>query len=68
MEIKFDNQLQTHIADLIWEAESENQVSEILAIYGKDAQVVLDMILAETFDQVLDTDMAMEQLNKILKV
>ena len=65
MEIKFYNPLQVHIADLFWEADTEDKVKEILTLYGKDAETVMNMIVAETLDQVFDTAQAETILNQI---
>lgn len=66
MQIKFNNPLQVHIADLLWEADSNN-IDKILSIYGKDAHVVYHMLLAESFDLFNDTDIAFEVLKNIFE-
>lgn len=62
MELQLSNKLQHHIADLLWKAETQSEVNKIIATYGSDAKVVFDMMLAEHFDQISDTDLAEEIL------
>ncbi len=62
MELQLSNKLQHHIADLLWKAETQSEVNKIMATYGSDATVVFDMMLAEHFDQISDTDLAEEIL------
>ena len=64
MELQLSNQLQHHIADLLWEAKDGNEVTEILFTYGKDAMVVYEMMIAAHFDNIMETDLAMELLSK----
>lgn len=35
MEIKFANSLQSHIADLMWDAKDLEMVKKIITVYGK---------------------------------
>jgi hypothetical protein len=55
MELKLQNATQVKIADLLWVAETQEEVNVILKVFGRDARVVYDMMLAATFDQVSDT-------------
>lgn len=66
MEIKFANELQVHIADLMWNADKE-MVKNILAVYGKEGEVVHNMLLAESFDSFNETDLAQIVLKNIFK-
>lgn len=68
MEIKFQNALQSHIADLMWNAKDMSTVNKILSIYGKDAHIVYHMLLAETFDGFDETEIASAVLANIFKV
>jgi len=68
MEIKFQNALQSHIADLMWNAKDMSTVNKILSIYGRDAHVVYHMLLAETYDSFDETDIASAILEKIFRV
>ena len=67
MKIVFKNEVQTQIADMIWNAQNPYEIDMILRLYGHDAQVVYNMILAETFDQFFETDIAEAVLDKIFK-
>ena len=58
MELQLANQLQHHIADLLWKAESKEKVKDIIKVYGRDAEVVFHMIMAHYFDNEMDTDLA----------
>lgn len=66
MEIQFKTKLQSHIADLLWEAEDMDKVESIIKVYGRDGRVVYDMIMAEYIDQETETDLAMDVLKKIM--
>ncbi len=68
MEIKFQNALQSHIADLMWNAKDMSTINKILSIYGRDAHVVYHMLLAETYDGFDETDIASAVLEKIFRV
>lgn len=64
MDIELSNKLQHHIADLMWKAKDIDAVQSIIKIYGKDAEIVLNMMLASTYDQVNSTDLAEKALQK----
>ena len=55
MELRLQNPAQVKIADLLWVAETQEEVNRILRVFGHDARVVYNMMLAATFDQVEDT-------------
>jgi hypothetical protein len=67
MELQLQNKHQVKIADLLWEAQDEASVNLILKTFGHDARVVYDMMIASTMDEVDDTDLAKQVLNKIFK-
>ena len=67
MEIKFATSTQSKIADLLWEAIDMAEVNKLLRVFGIDGHIVYNMILAHTFDQITDTDLAKPILDKILK-
>ena len=67
MELQLQNKHQVKIADLLWEAQDEASVNLILKTFGHDARVVYDMMIASTMDEVDDTDLAEQVLNKIFK-
>lgn len=65
MKIVFKNKLQAHVADLLWNAETDQQLKSIFAIYGKDAVTVQQMIIAHSLDEVNDTELAEIVINSI---
>lgn len=67
MEIVFANQLQTHIADLLWKTDSPEQVNHILKVYGKEAEVVYNMILAAYYDEDMNIDMSKPIIRAIME-
>lgn len=62
MELKLQNPAQVKIADLLWTAQTQDEVNAILRVFGHDAAVVYNMMLAATFDEVEDTSQAMALL------
>ncbi len=58
MELKLQSKIQCQIADLLWEAKSLEEVDKIIRVFGHDARVVYNMMVAATFDQVEDTQTA----------
>ena len=64
MELKLQNPAQHKIADLLWAAESMNEVEQILRVFGHDARVVYELMTAATFDDCEDTALATEVLDK----
>jgi hypothetical protein len=55
MELKLQNPDQIKIADLLWVAETQEEVNVILKVFGHDARVVYELMIAATYDQVEDT-------------
>jgi len=55
MELKLQNSAQHKIADLMWAAQSMDEVNTILRVFGHDARVVFEMMTAATFDDIEDT-------------
>lgn len=64
MEIQFKTAQQHAIADLLWTADSEGQVAEIIHQYGQVAVVVREMMIAAAFDEVNDLTDAQHVLGK----
>lgn len=65
MEFELQNAAQHKIADLLWVAQSQQEVNSILRVFGRDAEVVYNMMVAATFDQIDDTpdaDMVIQRL------
>jgi len=65
MELQLQNADQHRIADLLWNAKDQKEVKVILRLFGHDAQVVYNMMMAAYFDQINDTDLAESVLNSI---
>ena len=66
MELQLQNAAQHKIADLLWVAQSQEEVAVILKVFGKDAQVVYNLMLAASFDQVQETHLAERVLVDIM--
>lgn len=65
MELTLQNSLQHKIADMLWTAKDENSVKVILASYGKNAEIVYNMMIASVLDDIDDTELAMELINNL---
>ena len=65
MEIELRTDLQHHIAQLLWDAESTEKVRDIIKVYGKDAEIVFHMIMATYFDGIDDVDLAEEVIERV---
>ena len=53
------------IADLLWEAETTEELVSIMLVFGKEeVSVVKEMIVAATYDQMQDTDIANDYLKR----
>lgn len=65
MELKLRNQAQVKIADLLWSAQSTEEVDQILRVFGHDARVVFELMTAATFDEVESVDQAQSELARI---
>jgi len=59
MKIKFSNQLQCHIADLLWKTENLEDAMVLAKRFGPDGRVVLDMILAASLDDLVQDDVSL---------
>jgi len=66
MELQLQNEAQVKIADLLWAAESLKEVNSIIKVFGHDARVVYDMMIAATFDEVEDTQDASRVIQQIV--
>jgi hypothetical protein len=65
MELQLANKLQHHIADLLWKAPDKNTVKAIISIYGVDAHIVFNMMMAAYYDEVDAVDIAGPELERI---
>ena len=66
MELKLQNATQIAIADLFWVAQTQEEVNVILKVFGHDARVVYELMLAASFDQVQETHLAERVLVDIM--
>ena len=62
MDIQFKTHQQTVIADLLWNCETDREVNVVLRIFGLDAYIVKEMMLAEVYDDVDDVALAQHYL------
>lgn len=66
MELQLQNPAQHKIADLLWVAQSQDEVNAILRVFGHDARVVYEMMIAATFDEVDNTHDAQRVIQQLL--
>ena len=66
MELKLKNKTQVAIADLLWVAQSQEEVDVILKVFGHDARVVYELMTADACDQVQETHLAERVLVDIM--
>ena len=64
MELQLQNAAQHKIADLLWNAQDMKEVNMILRVFGHEAEVVYNLMVAATFDEVEDTGQAEALLEK----
>ena len=65
MELILDTPQQHAIADLLWSAQTEDEVAEIVGTYGHVAIVVRELMIAAAMDEVTDTDLAQDVLRNL---
>lgn len=65
MEIRFANDKQVAIADLLWAAHTQEEVNVVLRVFGADAVVVQQMMIAAALDEVNNVDQAKEILEAL---
>ena len=66
MELQLQNAAQHKIADLLWVAQSQQEVNAILRVFGHDARVVYEMMIAATFDEVEHTQDAERVIQRLV--
>jgi hypothetical protein len=64
MELNLQNKLHHQIADLLWEAKDRERIKDIVKVYGVDAVIVLNMMLAAYYDEVDAIDLVEPILQK----
>ena len=65
MEITFANKHQVEIADLLWAADTQAAADEIVRKFGREAEVVRQMIVAAAFDEITDVSDAAHVLENL---
>jgi hypothetical protein len=65
MEIRFANEKQCAIADLLWAAQSHDEAMAVIRVFGKEAEVVYHMLVAAEFDGVEDVTQAAQILENL---
>lgn len=53
---------QKRIVELLWSCQSQAEVNVVLRIFGLDAYIVREMMLAEVYDDVQDVALAQHYL------
>lgn len=66
MQLQLQNAAQSKIADLLWAAQTKQEVEVIMRVFGIDARIVYEMMLAATYDQVEETQLAERVLIDIM--
>lgn len=66
MDLILKTPAQAAIADLLWVAQTQEEVAVILKVFGHDARVVYDLMLAASFDEVKETHLAERVLVDIM--
>jgi hypothetical protein len=67
MELQLKTPAQVAIADLLWVAQTQEEVNVILKVFGHDARVVYELMIASAFDQVEETQQAERVLVDIMR-
>jgi hypothetical protein len=62
MDIQFRTAEQARIADLLWACQSQQEVNVVLRAFGLQAYIVKEMIIAASFDDVVDVAEAQQAL------
>lgn len=65
MELVLQTPQQHAIADLLWAAQTEEEVAEIVGTYGRVAVVVRELMIAAAMDEINDTELAAEILRNM---
>ena len=61
MDIQFKTAEQARIADLLWSCQSQAEVNVVLRAFGVEGYIVKEMILAATYDDLANEDVALAQ-------
>ena len=56
------------LADTLWnKSQSQKEVDTVLEMFGVDARIVYEMMIAHTMDQYMNTDEALMVLEKYME-
>lgn len=64
MELMLKSKLQHQIADLLWAAETQEAADQIVQQFGRDGEIVMNLMLAAGLDEVMDVDLARTVLSQ----
>jgi hypothetical protein len=67
MEIVFANKTQCAIADLLWACKTIEDVQAVIRVFGREAEVVYNMIVAAAFDAELAKQEEFPEVMEILE-
>jgi hypothetical protein len=67
MQIDFKTSEQRQIADLLWKCKSQQEVNLVIRMFGIQAQIVKEMMIATSLDDIEDVREAQQLINKIAK-
>ena len=67
MEIQFANNTQCAIADLLWACRTIEDVQAVIRVFGTEAEVVYNMIMAVAVDEELSKKEEFPEVMKILE-
>jgi hypothetical protein len=67
MDIMFENKRQCAIADLLWACKTIEDVQAVLRVFGREAEVVYNMIVSAAFDEELARQEEFPQVMEILE-
>jgi len=66
MELILKTVEQQAIADLLWACQSDEEVAVVVKVFGTEAIVVRDLMIAAVFDEVTETHLAERVLVDIM--
>lgn len=67
MEILFENKRQCAIADLLWACKDIEDVQAVIRVFGQEAEIVYNMIVAAAFDEELAKQEEFPEVMEILE-
>lgn len=67
MELALRTPEQRMIADLLWACRTREEVAVVVKVFGDEAMLVRDLMIAATFDDVEDTRLAERVLVDIMR-